>query len=254
MAENDGGGNNAGGSGTVDRPAWLASMPDAFKQNEAFSQFPEAAKFYEKADQLLRAESKSIVIPDETATEQQRAAFFAKLGRPETADKYSLAKPEGLPETIPYSVEAEKAFRAVAHQEGLSDKQAKKIYDWYYDLAKTGYAQQEAAQKAANEKAVNALKDQWKGDEFKVNTELAARAFKKFAGDNPEVKDFIEQKQVDGIALGNHPVLLKLFHGIAKAIGDDTISAGERGGQGGKGEMSDEERAKSRFPATYSKK
>lgn len=251
MVKDDGGGDNAGGSGTVDRPAWLDSAPDAYKNNKAFYQFTEPAKFYEKADALIKAEKDMLVVPGEKATEEQRAAFYGKLGRPETADKYSITKPTDLPEGIQYSPDVEKAFKLIAHESGLSDGQAGKLYGWYYGLVKAGHAQQAKAEKDATDAAVNVLKDEWKGDAFKTNTELAARAFKKFGGETPEIAKFIEETKVNGLPLGNHPMFLKVFAAIGKVISEDSMNVGDRGGAGGA--TSDEEKAKARFPATYKK-
>ena len=252
MVNNNGGASgNAGGSGTVVRPAWLDSAPDAYKNNETFYQFTEPAKFYEKADALIKAEKDMVVVPGEKATDAERVAFYTKLGRPETADKYSITKPADLPEGIEYSADVEAAFKKVAHEKGLSDTTAKEIYGWYWDLVKTGHVQSKFTEKAATEKAVNTLKDEWKGDAFKVNSELAKRAFAKFGGDTPEVIKFRDDTMIDGVRLGDHPTFLKIFAAIGKTISDDSLSAGGRGGAGG--EQSDEEKAKARFPATYKK-
>jgi hypothetical protein len=246
MEQNDGGGNNAGGSGTVEYPGWMSSLPDAHKTNESFAQFKEAPQVWDKFDSLLKAEGKSIAIPDEKSTDEERAAFYNKLGRPETPDKYSITKPE-LPEGVPYDPAIEKVFKEFAHQKGLPDSQAKEIYNWYWNLAKDGYAKQQQAETQANEKAINQLKDEWKGDDFKVNSELAARSFKKFSGENPEAVKFVEETKINGIPLGNHPIFLKVFAAIGKAMSDDS-AGGARGG--GVGTMSDEDKAKTFFPNT----
>jgi len=249
MGANDGGaGGNAGGTGTVDRPAWLDSAPDAYKNNEAFYQFTEPVKFYEKADALLKAESSMVVVPGEKATDEERAAFYGKLGRPETADKYTITKPADLPEGLAYSPEVEAAFKGFAHKAGFSDGQAKATYDWYYGLVRAGHAQQQKGEKEATEAAINTLKDEWKGDAFQINSELAKRAFQKFGGDKPEILKFIQDSKINDVALGDHPIFLRVFAEIGKAIADDSLSGAGRGGGGG--EMSDEEKAKARFPNT----
>ena len=252
MEDNDGGASgNAGGSGTVDFPGWMASLPDAHKTNESFAQFKEAPQVWDKFDSLLKAEGTAITIPDEKATDEQKAAFYTKLGRPEAADKYSITKPADLPEGIPYAPEVETAFKDFAFKNGIPDAQAKEIYSWYWGLVKNGYAAQEQATQQANEAAVNKLKDEWKGDAFKVNTELATRAFKKFGGDSDEVSKFINESKVDGVPLGNHPMFLKVFASIGQAISDSSLGEGGRGG--GTGELSDEDKAKARFPNTWKK-
>jgi hypothetical protein len=254
MTEFNDGGTDQGNAGeqAAALPGWMASLPDAHKTNARFAQFKEAPAVWDKFDKLLQAEGKMTVIPDDNATDEERAAFYAKLGRPETPDKYELAKPADFPEGILYSKEAEQAFKAHAHEVGLSKKQANKTYEWYCGLAKTGFEKVQQEQVHATEQALNKLKDEWKGDAFKEKSTLAAKAFKRFAGDNPDVQKFIEETKVSGVSLGDHPTFLKVFAAIGAVISDDSLSLGGRSGSGS-GEMSDEERAKSRFPNTYKK-
>lgn len=249
MGENDGGASgNVGGSGTVEAPTWLQSLPDDLKGNEVLAQFPTIGDASKALITYKTSEGKMVSIPGDDATPEQRAAFYTKLGRPETADKYTITKPADLPEGIQYSPEVETAFKDHAHKLGFSDAQAKATYNWYYGLVKAGHEQQLKAEKEATDAAVNSLKDEWKGDAFKSNSELARRAFTKFGGEKPEVLKFIRDTKVNGVALGDHPTFLKIFAEIGKAISEDSLSAGGRGGMGG--EQSDEEKAKARFPNT----
>ena len=241
------GAGDGGGTG-AEFPAWMSSLPDAMKQNEGFKQFGEATEAYTKLDELLKADGEGFKIPGEDATDEEKGAFAQKMGRPETADGYELGKPEGWPAGVAYDENLEAAYRETAFGMGLSGDKAKGLYDWYNKMSLESHAAQAETEKVATEKAVNELEDVWKGDDFKVNTELAHRAFKQYAGE--EATAFLEETVVNGTALGNHPTFLKLFAEIGKTIGDDTTNPG-RGGSGG--ELSEEDKAKARFPATYKK-
>ena len=245
MSEADAGGDNGGG-GAGDTPAWMNSMPDAYKANEGFAKFPEAADAYAKFDDLLKAEGDALVIPGEDATDDEKNAFFSKMGRPETADGYEVGKPSDWPEGVPYDEGLEAAYKQKAFELGLSGDKAAAMYGWYNELSLKALSDNDAAEKAAMEKATNELKDQWKGDDFKVNTELAHRAYKQYAGEDG--MEFIEKTMIGDIPLGDHPMFLKIFADIAKTISDDQGS-GDRGGI--EGNLSDEDKAKKRFPKTY---
>ncbi|MFH2073792.1 MAG: hypothetical protein ABIJ57_00400 [Pseudomonadota bacterium] len=248
MSELDGGNiGDAGGSGADQKPSWLASLPDDLKSNEVLARFPTIGDASKALVSYKTSEGKMVAIPGEDATPEQRAAFYQKLGRPETADKYTITKPEGLPEGIAYSPEVETAFKSFAFEQGISDAQAKGIYDWYWGLVKDGQAKAEADQLKATETAINGLKDEWKGDAYKVNTELAKRAWKEF-NDKPEDAVLLD-KLVDGVRLGDHPAFLRKFAAIGKALGNDSLGGRDGGGD----EMSDEDKAKARFPNTYKK-
>lgn len=247
--ENDGGANgNAGGSGADQRPSWMASLPDDLKSDPVLAQFPSIGDASKALIGYKSSEGKTITIPGEDATEEQRQAFYGKIGRPETADKYTISKPTDLPEGIEYAPEIEAVFKEFAYKNGWTDAQAKEAYSWYWGLVKNGYAAREQQTIQATEAAVNKLKDEWKGDAFKVNSELATRAFKKFGGDSEEVTKFITEAKVDGVTLGNHPTFLKVFAAIGKAISDSSL--GDGGRDGGGRELTDEEKAKARFPNT----
>lgn len=248
---------------------WLSQLPDDLKANETFTSYATLGDFAKahigtlgkvaeldgkvkdsdgKATDLTKRLENAVFMPGEKATDEERAAFYTKLGRPENAEKYTISKPTDLPEAIEYPVEVEAAFKEFAFKNGWSDVQAQGAYSWYWGLVKNGYAVREQQIAQATEAAVNKLKDEWKGDAFKVNSELATRAFKKFGGDSAEVTKFIADAKVDGVTLGNHPTFLKVFAAIGKAISDSSL--GDGGRDGGGTELSDEEKAKSRFPNT----
>lgn len=248
QANLDNGGNNDQNNGGGNAPpAWMAQLDKDLQGNASLTQFRTIG---EMGKAFLDMEGKSkgaITVPGENATDEDRAAFYGKLGRPEAADKYSFTKPADLPEGVPHSPEIESAYKEHAFNLGLSETQAAAVYGWYYDLAKQGHAELQKQEAEATEAAVNALKDDWKGDTFKVNTELAVRAFAKFGGEDG--KKFIEETKIGGVALGDHPAFLRIFAAIGKTIGDDSMS-GERGNNS-TGFQSDEDKAKARFPNTY---
>lgn len=239
------GGNEGGGEGAVETPAWMNSMPDAYKQNEDFAKFGEAADAYAKFDELLKADGDALKIPGEDATDEDKNAFAQKLGRPETAEGYEIGKPDDLPEGVEYNEELEAAFRDTAFNLGMPKSQAEAIYSWYNSIVAKSENDRMIADQAALDKSVNELKDEWKGDAFKVNVELAHRVFTKFVGE--EAQAFIDEARVDGVTLGNHPMFLKAFHGISKVMANDALDSGR---DSGNGMLSDEAKAQKRFPNT----
>lgn len=244
---NDGGNNDQNNDGSNTPPAWTAQLDKDLQTNERLTQFKTIGEMGKTFLDLEEKNKSALYIPGDKATDEEKAAFHAKLGRPEAADKYSFTKPADLPESIPYQPEVEQAFKQFAFDNGLSDSQAGKIHEWYYGLVKQGHDMQQKTEQQATETAINALKDEWKGDTFKENTELAARTFRKFGGD--EARDFIDNTKINGVALGDYPIFNKVFAAIGKVISGDTINSG-REGHNNDG-LSDEDKAKARFPNTY---
>lgn len=243
-------GTGNGNAGDVQKPTWIEQLPEDMRGDESLYGHQKLGDFV-KAHKALAAEREgSIKVPGENATDAERAAFLTALGRPESPDKYTFGKPEGLPEGLPYSTESEQAFKTYFHELGVPDKQAGALWTKYHEIAAQGFNAQQQAEKAATAKAIETLQSEWPGDNFKVNTELAHRAFMR-TFDKPEqqaeAKTFLETAKVGGIALGDHPVFLRVFAQIGKTISDDSANAGR--GSAGR-ENSDEAKAASRFPNT----
>jgi len=242
----NGGNNDQSADGGDKAPAWTAQLDKDLQGNERLTQFKTIG---EMGKTLLELEGKSknaLYIPGETSTDEEKAAFYSKLGRPESPDKYTYTRPADLPPEIPYTAEVETVYKQLFHKVGLSDAQAKEITETHLNLAKQGLELQQKTEREETEKAINTLKDEWKGDAFKENSELAVRAFRELGG-GEEGKKFIEETKVNGIPLGNHPIFLKIFANIGKQISDDRINSGR---DGNNGELSEEDKAKARFPNT----
>lgn len=240
--------NNGGGNGT-EFPGWMDSLPDAMKQNEGFAQFGEASDAYTKLDELLKAEGNALAIPGEDATDDDKNAFAMKMGRPETAEGYEIGKPQDWPEGVEYNEALDGQFKEAAFAMGLSGEKANALHGWYNNLVLEAHSAEVQNEKTAMEKAENELKTAWSGDAYKVNSEMAHRAFKQFGGESEaeqkETLEFVDNTIVDGVVLGEHPRFLKLFHRIGAAISDDSANSGmNRAG----GELSEEDSAKKRFP------
>jgi hypothetical protein len=207
---------------------WKAQLPDDLKNNEAFTGFEKIgdfAKDYLKVKgnvtELEGKLGKSIPKLSDNASEEERAAYFNALGRPETVDKYELTKPE-IPEGMPYSEEFEKGFKTTAHTFGLTQTQVKGLFDWYMNGAIEAFKIDANARQKAFDDGMEALKKEH-GDKYPEYVKTVDRAVQKFGGD--EFKKFM-----DDSGLGNNPVIVKTFYNIGKAISEDTLAGGEFGG------------------------
>ena len=91
-------------------PDWLSSMPDGLKENETLAQFPTIGEAGQKLVDMMAVQDRSILIPGEDASDEDRNSYFTRLGRPEQAEGYELTKPDGLPEGLPYDEALEQKF------------------------------------------------------------------------------------------------------------------------------------------------
>jgi len=212
------------GQGEGQAPAWLAQMPADLKGKEDFTSFKtigDLGKSYleikgkaSEADGLKAKLQTAIFKPGEDAKPEEITAYRKALGVPEKPTDYEFPKREGV-EHDPKMVEF---GRNVFHQANLSKDQAKIIsqaWDGFVEGVVT--ADLKTKEKSLNE-ANQKLKADW-GPNFDKNMEITKRAFTKFS--NQEFTTFLESTGV-----GNHPVLVKTFYEIGKAMGEDTGISG----------------------------
>lgn len=131
----------------------------------------------------------SIRIPGENATDEERAAYLDKLGRPKEAKDYTFAPPKELPDGLPYDGERADAFKTKAHELGLTKAQAANLHDWFVgatvdDYTAAGSQQTEKQMQVAKTETEKLVK-LWgplDGDQMKTNLAFADKALREVGG------------------------------------------------------------------------
>lgn len=201
---------------------WKDELPDDIKSDPSLASIQDVAglaKSYINAQTLVG--KKGVILPGENATEDDWNQFYGAIGRPETPDKYEIAKPSELPEGFPYVEDIEKNFKDVAHKMGLTPNQVKGLYDWYMKMDVDLFQTAQNHLKQQGESLEAELRKEW-GMAYDQKAELAKRAAKQFADEDTLT-------QLEG-ALGA-PGMVKLFAKIGEAMGEDKMI----GGGGGSG-------------------
>lgn len=160
--------------------------------------------------------SKAIVeLPGEDADPQKINEFYAKLGRPDSPDKYDLKMPaDADPKVTEF-------YKNLAHKHGLSAKQAVGLYGEWNEFI-TGLGQQsEADMQATSEREVLDVKKEW-GQAFEQNLDAGRRAAAALGYDQAKL-DAMEAK------LGTAETL-RLFATLGSKMGEDSFAGGEREG------------------------
>ena len=173
--------------------------------------------------------------PAQDAPKEAWDQFYKELGRPESAEGYTLEKPQ-IPSGMRYDEGQEKWFRGVAHSLGLTQDQAKSFFDEYNKAQVAGVQRVIAAKKAASEAALNALKQEWK-DSFPDKWEGIRQAYTQFI---PEGQNGALFKKIQAYGLDNDPDFLRMFKNIYDKIGPPrmVVSSGEGSGTDSKGGFS----------------
>lgn len=198
---------------------WRSELPDELKQHEAFTSYQSKKDLWKghidmaaKVKELDGRLADSIPKLAADATDEQRAAFWAALGRPESPDKYQFDKLE-VPEGVTPDDSLDAWFRGVAHASGLTQEQAAGLRQAFNAVQVEAYKAQVAATEKARNDASEALKKEWGGD-YDANIEVMRRAVEGFGG-----QEF--KALMDSTGLGNNPVVIKVFHTIGKAMQED---------------------------------
>lgn len=98
---------------------------------------------------------RTVVVPDDSATPEERAAFYTKLGRPDTADKYEIPAVEGADPNF------SKGVREMLFEAGVPAAQGKALAEKYIALEKQVADARAAEQTARFTQEGDKLKKEW---------------------------------------------------------------------------------------------
>ena len=199
--------------------SWKEAISEEFRNDpniEKFTEIDALAKSYINATKMIGQDK--VAVPNKNSTEDQWNEVFEKLGRPESADKYTLNVKSDV---VPIEDTAIKQFAENAHKLGLNNKQAQGILE-FYKTNMEGVAQQAKVDtETAQAQSTQELRQEW-GREFDTNIKKAGAIAK--ANMNPEILDM---QLKDGMRLGDHPEIIKGFAKIAGMMSEDKIVSTE---------------------------
>jgi hypothetical protein len=190
---------------------WQAELPEDLRADETLSgvkTLSGMAKMLVHAQSMVGADK--VVIPNADSSDEDKSAFYNKLGRPEKADGYDLKPPEGLK----YEDAELDEFKTVAHKIGLTDTQTNALFEWHGGLSVKNAEAGSLKEKEALQTSELALKKDW-GNAYDQNFALAMRAVKTFA--NEDSVEALER------GLGNDPSMVKMMHKIGASISEEKL-------------------------------
>jgi len=207
----------------ADTPApqtsWKDSISEDYRNDpniEKFTEIDALAKSYINATKMIGQDK--VAIPNNNSTDDQWNEVYAKLGRPETADKYSL---DVKSEVVNLDENAIKSFAEQSHKLGLNNKQAQGILEFYKNNMEGSAQQSKIDTETAQAQAEQELRQEW-GRDFEGKVKQAGALAK--ANINSEVLDMQLQ---DGTRIGDHPEIIKGFAKIADMMSEDKIVSTE---------------------------
>ena len=199
--------------------SWKDSISEEYRVDPSIEKFTEIdalAKSYINATKMIGQDK--VAIPNNNSTDDQWNEVYAKLGRPESADKYSL---DAKSEVVNLDETAIKSFAEQSHKLGLNNKQAQGILEFYKNNMEGMAQQAKVDTETAQTQSEQQLRQEW-GREFDTNVKKAGALAK--ANMNPEILDM---QLKDGMRLGDHPEIIKGFAKIAGMMSEDKIVSTE---------------------------
>lgn len=203
---------------------WREAIPKEFSTDASMASIKDLgglAKSYINAQKLIGSDK--VPIPKDGASDEEWSAFFAKVGRPESPDKYEFHPLGESPEGFSMDPEFEKAFRTEAHKLGLNKKQAAAMWGSLQARAAQQFKGAIESRQAALTKEGEALKTEW-GQAYPEKLKIAQKAV-----------DAIERAGVKGLnawlkktGAGSEPIVMRLFALVGEQAGEEKLGPGSR--------------------------
>ena len=198
---------------------WKEAISEEYRSNpniEKFTELDALAKSYINAVSMIGTDK--IPLPGKTATDEQWNEVYNKLGRPESADKYTL---EFKTDVAPVDENVIKGFAQNAHKLGLNNKQAQGILEFYKSTLESSAKEMSVNMESAQAESANALRSEW-GRAYDDNLRKAANVAQTYL--EPELLD---TQLKDGSRWGDNPKIIKAFANIANLLSEDKIVGAE---------------------------
>jgi hypothetical protein len=195
---------------------WLDAIdPDnsAFARTKGWEDLDAIIRSYQNLESLLGNEraGRTVVLPGGEDDAEALSEIYDRLGRPAAAEGYELER-SGAPADEPLL----DWYRGIAHDAGLSQRQAAALFDAWGVMAATQAEALNRKAQAERDSTREALREKW-GPRYETKLASAQRAVRRFGGDQAAA---LEQ------AIG-HGAMTEFLARIGEALREDALPAGE---------------------------
>ncbi len=210
----------------MDNPgAWRGALEEGMREDPSAMKFENVGALLTSYNSLQsKLGHDTIIQPSDTSAPEIWDAYFKAGGRPDAADGYTFEM-NAVPETLkPYYTDDDmKSYGEVAHQLGISQKQAEGLLKWNVERNGKLLDGQVAGNTQAAVAQEDALKAKW-GTEYEGNMQKAQAAFTALVPAGPETEAFVK-------SFGTNPLVLEAFLSASASMADSQLKLGE--GKGG---------------------
>lgn len=212
------------GSTLGDKPTgWRATLRPDQQNHPLAGKFRKNPEVFDELVKLHEAAEKGIVPPGEDATVEEIDAYYQKLGRPEKPEGYELSAGDGE-QTKQFA----EWYKKAAFEAGLTKEQAERLYNSEVERRSDEAKVRQSAQKRAQEKAVNELRQEW-GDDFDPYVKGAQRMIAQFGGS--EFIEMLNEEKADGTRIGDDPRIVRAMVQMYQQVASDSLVEADTDGQ-----------------------
>jgi len=186
------------------------------------------------AEEPVEAAPAEAEVAEETPSEEGSSTLLSGDGGEGEGEDTSTGAPEEYVFTPPDGIEIDEeqieAFGEYAHGLGLSQYQFQKLIDFEIERSQKAQSQMADAYTERVSSWAEATKadKELGGEALSEHLGLAKRAMDAFA--SPELAKLIDTPSAenpDGLGLGNHPEVIRLFYRVGKAISESDLVTGD---------------------------
>lgn len=198
-------------------------LPDDLKGLSSMENINSVADLVKSYDHAQKMVGKSrLEMPTDTDDPKVWADFYQSVGRPDSSDKYTFwdGDEPKLPDGLSRDESMEKFFKEKMHDRGLSNKQARGLYEDFVEF--------QGLQGEENQQKIVERSKQWDTQAREMfglayDEKLAAgqRLVTKIG--DPEFNELLDQT-----GLSSHPVGLRVFSKLAEMMGEH-VAVGQAG-------------------------
>ncbi len=205
---------------------WRDNLPEDLRDHKSLQHYGsvnDLAKSHVHAQQMIGKDK--IVMPGQSATDEEWREVYSKLGMPATSSEYNFDKSAGLGEGMEVDENLLGWFSDTAHQVGLNNNQMQKMVElWNQNTSDLSNLSQEGARQSQEQSALE-LRKEW-GNAFDDNLKLSKTVLNQFFS-GKDSNEFLDQQLTDGSRIGDSPDFIRMMSSIGsfirERIGEDSI-------------------------------
>lgn len=213
----------------TDAPPALSTLiaPEYAERLAKFGQTNDLAKAYVDLETKFSSQNR-IEIPTQDSTDEDRAAFWNKLGRPEAADAYTIPP---IPDDFAVKERPEEqlqGFLKMAHEEGFSDKQAARAVEWWTGTTNQMHLDTLEGMRTAAIETEALLKKEW-ADAYDQRVGMAKDAITTFDLRTETIPEGEFRQALIESGMTNDPRVIRYLAAVGRNLAEDVF---HRGGTG----------------------